>query len=315
MKMQIMTNEEWDHMVALTGGNNSKMHWRNVFSLVNDTKNKFGLDAAFRAYRGYLSARYWDSVTASNRYVTLGFRPAIDILPTDPLYSEVKEGQSAIMGTLYMNGKPVRVPQNPTYNGDIVDYVPGATLEMGAPIPDSAYQVVGIRVGNALIADRNVLKMVSCEDIEMAVWGLPLKSKSIINKLVPVAHELYKLWDNETTQFEAALSYTRMKAEQVAGGDEIILLLLAHHISQICMRQDEARFSTADYTDALINTSFLIDYQKLVDLAEKDKEKFNQLVIKLAEQKRAVYEGRDYSDRDKIDSMVQELELTGKDEK
>lgn len=166
MKMRIMTNKEWDHMVAFTDGDNAQMHWEDMFSWVNDTENEFGLKASNRAVRGYHSAHRWISSAATYRSISVGFRPAVDILPTDTMFSEVKEGQSVIMGTLYMDGKPVLVPEKPTYDGDIADYVPGATLEMGAPIPDSAYQVVGIRVGDALIADRNMLKIISYEDIE-----------------------------------------------------------------------------------------------------------------------------------------------------
>lgn len=48
---------------------------------------------------------------------------------------------------------------------DILNYIPGTNLEMREALNDPAYQVVGIRVGNALIADRCLLKMISCDDI------------------------------------------------------------------------------------------------------------------------------------------------------
>lgn len=169
MKMRIMTNKEWDRLVDLTGRDNAKMHWKNMSSWVKDDVMDDVLDPSARAVRGYRSTRYWSDYGATGRVVGVGFRPAIDTQFSDPLLS-VKEGQSAIVGTLYMNGKPVRVPENPTCDGDIADYVPGATLEMGAPIPDPAYQVVGIRVGDAFIADCNMLKMISFEDIKKVAW-------------------------------------------------------------------------------------------------------------------------------------------------
>ena len=53
-----------------------------------------------------------------------------------------------------MGDKPVKVPQNPVYNGDIADYIPGAKLELRETLGDSAYQVTAIKVGKVLIADR-----------------------------------------------------------------------------------------------------------------------------------------------------------------
>lgn len=218
MQMRIMTNKEWDRLVDLTGGDNSKMHWGNMFSLVKDTENEFGL-GAYRAFRGYYSACRWDDASASHRSAHLGFRPVVDILSSDSQFSEVKEGQSVIMGTLYMDGKPVRVPENPTCYGDIADYVPGAILEMGAPISDPAYQVIGIRVGNALIADRNMLKDISYNDIEKGVNPTysPVKNGAVVavrlffgpNHIAPMAELVFAFggtstieWANETQRKE-----------------------------------------------------------------------------------------------------------------
>ena len=68
-------------------------------------------------------------------------------------------------GTLYMNDMPVKVPQNPISIGDIPDYIPGAKLELGAPIQDAAYQVQAIKIGNIMIADRVLLKNISWDDL------------------------------------------------------------------------------------------------------------------------------------------------------
>lgn len=169
--MRVPLDSEWDRLVDLmTGGDDAKFHWTDMFSWVNDPENKRHFPMAFRVYRGYNSARYWNRNSASNWFVTLGFRPAVDILPSDPLFSEVNEGQSAVIGTLYMDGRPVKVPQKPTWNGDIKDYVFKSSLKMGPALRDPAYQVTGIRVGDAFVADRCLVKFISYEDIENALF-------------------------------------------------------------------------------------------------------------------------------------------------
>lgn len=65
-----------------------------------------------------------------------------------------------------MDGQPVRIPQNPTWDGDIADYAPGAKLEFRPALDDPAYQIQTIRVGSVLIADRVLLKNISWWDLE-----------------------------------------------------------------------------------------------------------------------------------------------------
>lgn len=167
-KIRILNDTEWDRLVELTGGDNEKMHWKGIFSHVDDTENKYSMPAVSRAHRGCGSARCWYDGSASYRNVTLGFRPAID-LDTGALPSDIEEGNAVIIGTLYMNGSPVHVPQNPTWDGDIEDYIPGAKLEMREPLDDPAYQVTGILDGDKVYVDRNLLKNISYEDVEQAV--------------------------------------------------------------------------------------------------------------------------------------------------
>ena len=158
MKMRIPTNQEYDKLVALTDGANEKMHWERIFSWVNDTENEFRLVSPNRAVRGYPSARYWIDSRAEDRDMSIGFRPAVEGLTS--------EGELCVIGTLYMDEKPVKVPQNPTNVGDIVDYIPGAKLEIREPLDDPDYQVKGFHLGNGVfIADRVLLKNISYEDI------------------------------------------------------------------------------------------------------------------------------------------------------
>ncbi len=168
MKMRIPINKEYDKPVEVTGSDDEKMHWKDMFSHVDDTENEYNLPAAYLADRGYYSARHWHYNSASDRYVDLGFRPAVDLNP-DTLPSDIKEGDTLVIGTLYMNGTPVHVPENPTKSGDIEYYIPGATLELWNPVKkDPKYQITGIYIGNGVVvADRVMLRSISYKDLEL----------------------------------------------------------------------------------------------------------------------------------------------------
>lgn len=166
ISMRIPTDQEYNLLMDVTHEDNALSHWKRMCSWVNDTDNKYNLPAAYRASRGYYSARSWNYFSASFRSVSLGFRPAF-VLNTDTLDSEPKPGEMVVIGTLYMGGEPIRVPENPTWDGDIADYIPGAKLEMRPALDDPAYQVTAIKVADGvLVANRNLLKCISYEDLE-----------------------------------------------------------------------------------------------------------------------------------------------------
>lgn len=166
MKLRIPANREYHRLIEVTGGDNAKMHWDHFMTWVNDMENDYGFNATYRVYFGFYSASsiFWD--TPGYRGVDLGFRPAYDLSPG--ALTSVKEGEQMVMGTLFMAGKPVKVPQNPVYTGDITSYIPGAALELREPLDDPDFQVMGYRIGNAAIADRCLLNMISYTDIEKA---------------------------------------------------------------------------------------------------------------------------------------------------
>lgn len=168
-KMRIPTDKEYDKLVEVTGGNDEKMHWKDMFSHVDDTENEYNLSATLRAYRGYYSARTWYSHSASNRNVFLGFRPAVDLNPAS-LPSDIKEGDTLVIGTLYMNGTPVPVPENPVFDGDIEDFVLEASLELRVALKDPKYQMTGIYIGDGVVvADRVMLKYISYLDSKHSI--------------------------------------------------------------------------------------------------------------------------------------------------
>ena len=177
MKMRIPTNQEYDKLIDLTNGAAEKMHWWEMYSWVDDTEDELGLPEWARVVRGYHSARHWNNSTATSRHVGVGFRPVIEPMPTDTLPSE---GELCVIGTLYMDGKPVKVPKNPVQNGDIVNYIPGTKLEMRKPLDAPDYQVTGFHLGNGVfVADRVLLRYISYADIEETTVDIPKSATEV----------------------------------------------------------------------------------------------------------------------------------------
>ena len=103
------TNNEWDRFITreevITGlpapvssdldtnlnttdhnsTHNQLWHWVGVYSWCQET---WAENASYRAYRGYLSARYWHDYSSGARNVYVGFRPVLEVLNTDPLISD-----------------------------------------------------------------------------------------------------------------------------------------------------------------------------------------------------------------------------------
>lgn len=103
------TNNEWDRFITreevITGlpaplssdldstlnatdkssTHNQFWNWMGVYSWCQET---YSANTAYRADRGYYSARYWRSRSASTRLAHLGFRPVLEVLNTDPLISD-----------------------------------------------------------------------------------------------------------------------------------------------------------------------------------------------------------------------------------
>lgn len=183
-KMRFPTCAEYDSLADTAKEANGIMHWKGIYSWCQDVRPGW---PSSRVVRGSRLARYRSSCIAANRYVDVGFRPAFDTPGADALGPD---GTIVTVGTLYMDGQPVKVPQNPVWNGDILDYIPGARLEMREALADPAYQVKAILVGGVLIADRVLLKNISWNDIQGAL-ATPARRVKIKSMRLPSSEE----WD------------------------------------------------------------------------------------------------------------------------
>ena len=159
-------NNEFDFLLECLGEDKSAIRSENMFSWcqepVNDTQCRLvcGSDPAnFRCYG-----------IAAKEYDCVGYRPVLVPLDPETLQpspcSHLGEGNSLVIGTLYMNGEAQTVPRNPTPDGDIPDFVSDSDLCIGDSNCDPDKQITWIKSGDILVADRNLLKNISWDDLD-----------------------------------------------------------------------------------------------------------------------------------------------------
>lgn len=83
---------EWDAALDAVGEDDTLWHWDHKFFWGQEPVSG---SVSHRAIRGYISARYWNWCYSSDRNAHLGFRPALEPLPTDP--SAIRHSQEALV--------------------------------------------------------------------------------------------------------------------------------------------------------------------------------------------------------------------------
>lgn len=83
---------EWDAALDAVGEDDTLWHWDHKFFWGQEPVSG---SVSHRAVRGYNSARNWDNTTATTSPPSLGFRPALEPLPTDP--SAIRHSQEALV--------------------------------------------------------------------------------------------------------------------------------------------------------------------------------------------------------------------------
>lgn len=83
---------EWDAALDAVGEDDTLWHWDHKFFWGQEPVSG---SVSHRALRGYYSARYWLSYYATLSDPLVGFRPALEPLPTDP--SAIRHSQEALV--------------------------------------------------------------------------------------------------------------------------------------------------------------------------------------------------------------------------
>lgn len=172
--MRFPTNFDYDRLCNVTGSHNGKMHWQNVLTIVEISDGKF-------TGRGYHAAKWqWqvpDGMNSPNREPYNCFRPAFDCVTPKELPDDLKLGDVIVVGTLYVGGEPVCVPQEYNYctvckKNELRQNKRDAitNFELRPVLDDPDYAIWGIYVGNnTFIADRPLVKGISPYQIKNAM--------------------------------------------------------------------------------------------------------------------------------------------------
>lgn len=83
---------EWDAALDAVGEDDTLWHWDHKFFWGQEPVSG---SVSHRAIRGYTSARHFSWRSSGHRGATLGFRPALEPLPTDP--SAIRHSQEALV--------------------------------------------------------------------------------------------------------------------------------------------------------------------------------------------------------------------------
>lgn len=83
---------EWDAALDAVGEDDTLWHWDHKFFWGQEPVSG---SVSPRARRGCSSARYWNTRSSGARVVGVGFRPALEPLPTDP--SAIRHSQEALV--------------------------------------------------------------------------------------------------------------------------------------------------------------------------------------------------------------------------
>lgn len=77
-----------------------------------------------------------------------------------------KNGDLVTLGTLYLDDTPVKVPQNPSPNGDVINYPPGAAITFGDTSDKPDEQLHWLCMDGLLICDRVLMKNISWNELD-----------------------------------------------------------------------------------------------------------------------------------------------------
>ena len=83
---------EWDAALDAVGEDDTLWHWDHKFFWGQEPVSG---SVSYRAVRGYYSARFWYDYNATLSSPLVGFRPALEPLPTDP--SAIRHSQEALV--------------------------------------------------------------------------------------------------------------------------------------------------------------------------------------------------------------------------
>lgn len=161
--------KSWEGLVQLLDGNDAICHWKGIESWCQElaeTKTQ-----SFICCGGMLYGMARNRVQADTRREDIGFRPVLvplnpETLEQDPdAWPGIKDGEKIFLGTLYMDGLSVPARESLYGHWAITNYQKHAKLEIADSHPTPEKQICFIKFRGMLWADRNLLNMISWNDL------------------------------------------------------------------------------------------------------------------------------------------------------
>ena len=175
--VRLLTSDEWDKVIGIVGADNNLLHYSKSPSWVQDRADDW---SSYRLVRGGKQARTKDSYSARDRGPLVGFRPCLEPLncltlePDTSRFLDVKNGEVLTFGTIRIRGHeyPFSVPKTRDSEGKISHHYTSSPICICDSKDKKKYDIQWVKAGNLLVADRNLLKNVSWEQLD--TWGLVL---------------------------------------------------------------------------------------------------------------------------------------------
>lgn len=163
-QMRFPIFSEYERLCRIVDNKNEAMHWDGNFSVILANVSPKRFEA-----RGYASCLFGSGTSANPHYrgEHTGFRPAFICANHEEIPEDIKRGDVIVIGTLYVNGEPVRVPQE--YDAETVHMVndPISEMRLGPALDEPDYTIWGIYIERAtFIADRPILRNMTIDEIE-----------------------------------------------------------------------------------------------------------------------------------------------------
>ena len=143
-------SSEWDQFMEFAK--------KRQIDLYDDVCAFWGMEPSDATHQSSFSFGVVDYDIKTALFWDLGFRPAFQV-PPDVLET-IEDGEDVIVGTLYMNGTPLKFDNMNAYN-----YEKGAKLQFRQALDDPEFAIHAIKFNNTLFATHALLNRISWMDI------------------------------------------------------------------------------------------------------------------------------------------------------
>ena len=169
----IPTVNQWETVMKVTEHRSDFKDFLHITGNFSWCQDDLPMSFKGRQVRGFDDPHSVHSFNSQGRTAIVGFRPLLIPLNPDTLQADhsildrIPDGIAMDLGTLYINGtKITTMYPGKDFVKNTPDYSPNSLIQLGDSSLDIYSQIRFIKCDHFLIADRNILKNVSWEDLD-----------------------------------------------------------------------------------------------------------------------------------------------------